>query len=100
MAENNPPGNNGPGNNRKVSNNSNFFRMRHRLQNGRNTGPKQRTVSLLIPQSSSSNVSSPSNSASSGPTPPSASFQINKASGPYCGWQLYFPEIGTHHLHI
>lgn len=102
MAEN-PAGNNGNANNRKKSNNSNFFRMRHRFQNNRDTGPKQRTVSILIPQpstsprpstSSSESTSDYTSSSSSGPTVPSTSFQISKKNGPYAGWQLYFPDVG------
>lgn len=96
MADN-PPRNNaaangGAGNNRKAPSKNNFFQMRNRFQSNRDTGPKQRTVSLLIPQSSSSSQSS---GYSSGSNPPTASFGINKKTGPYCGWQLYFPETGT-----
>lgn len=105
MAEN-PPINGAAPNNRKTSSN-NFFRMRHRLQNNRNSGPRQPTVSLLIPQSS---TPSPTNAPSSGfgssatpesqgnsstvPRQPIASFRIDKNAGPYSGWKLYFPEIG------
>lgn len=101
MSEN-PAANNGNANNRKTSNNNNFFRMRHRFQSNRNTGPKQRTVSLLIPQpssprpstSSSESTSGYPSSSSSGPTVATTSFQISKKNGPYAGWQLYFPDVG------
>lgn len=108
MAEN-PSRNNGTtGNNRKTSNNS-FFRMRHHFQSNRNAGPRQPTVSLLIPQPS---VLSPANSFTNGnnsatesqsgpsaiPTPPTTSFRIDKKAGPYSGWKLYFPEIGNSNM--
>lgn len=106
--ESNPPQNNS----RKTNRGPNFFR---RPGANRNTGPKQRPVSVLIPQPSSSPIpnqthnsnsnsdsgysttSGSASSSSSAETPPqqTASFRINKKSGPYSGWQLYFPEIGN-----
>lgn len=81
-----------PNTNRKTSN-SNFFRMRHRFQSNRQSGPRERPVSLLIPQSSQSS-SSTSGYSSNSSSSETASFRINKKSGPYSGWQLYFPETG------
>lgn len=100
--ENNPPRNN----NRKSSNGANYNRRSwHGMNRPNNTGPKQRPVSLAIPQPSSNqppnSVQTPdsgnSTSSSSTAQPPtkSASYRINKKSGPYNGWQLYFPEIGN-----
>lgn len=106
MAEN-PGNNNAPQNNKRKAPGNNFFRMRYAMQRNRNTGPRERPVALLIPQSStlqpnvaSTNgpgvVSFPSNDLTTTDRRPqtSASFQINKKSGPYIGWQLYFPETG------
>lgn len=100
MAENQPStsgaGNNG-GNNRKKPNGNNFFRMRNRFHNARDTGPKQRNVSMMIPSStphgSDSSSGYSSSSSSPGSNAPSTSFGIKK-TGPYSGWQLYFPEVG------
>lgn len=118
----NPNENRPPQNNTRKPNRPNFFR-----RNGanRNTGPQQRPVSLLIPQTSSSPLPNPllpssnlqpnqppnsdsdsgfsttsSSGSSSSPSPGQppvrpASFRINKKCGPYSGWQLYFPEIGN-----
>lgn len=90
-----------PTNNRKTTGN-NFFRMRHRFQSNRQSGPRERPVSLLIPQpnqssasTSGANSSNASSSTSAGRASETASFRINRKSGPYSGWQLYFPETGT-----
>lgn len=111
--ENNPPRNN----NRKSNNGANYNRRSWHGTN-RNTGPKQRPFSLIIPQPSSIPLPNPaqrsdsefptsssplpnpaqsSDSSSSTEQPPTktASYRINKKSGPYDGWQLYFPEIGN-----
>lgn len=102
MADN-PAPNNAAANKKKKPNNQ-FFRMRNRFHN--DSGPRQRPVSLLIPQSSSSSLTSnntadsanetASNGNSSVPPTRAASFRINKRCGPYSGWQLYFPEIGNY----
>lgn len=118
--ENNPPRNN---NNRKSSNGSNVHRRSWHGAN-RNTGPKQRPFAVMIPQPSSRPLLNPSQNLDSNfvpvsnslpnPAPPdsdpdfsttsstterpltkTASYRINKKSGPYDGWQLYFPEIGN-----
>lgn len=107
--ENNPPQNNS----RKTNRGPGLFR---RFGANRNTGPKQRPVSVLIPQPSSSSpvpnpphnsntdsgfstatgsTSSSSSSTEQRPLQKTASFRINKKSGPYSGWQLYFSEIGN-----
>lgn len=90
-------------NNGRKSNGSNFARRNWHGAN-RDTGPRQRPVAVLIPQVSSSSLPNPAQSLDSGhPTVSSASterlaktssYRINRKSGPYHGWQLYFPEIG------
>lgn len=103
MAEN-PTNSNAAAPNKRNTTNNNFYRMRNRYQGNRNTGPKQRPVSLLIPQPASSSstglsnrLSDSSSNIASGAGQPTetASFRINRQSGPYSGWKLYFPEIGN-----
>lgn len=108
MADN-PAPNNAAANKKKKPNNQ-FFRMRNRFHN--DSGPRQRPVSLLIPQSSSSShptnntadsanetaLNGSTNGNASVPPTRAASFRINKRCGPYSGWQLYFPEIGNYSL--
>lgn len=107
--------NNAPTGKRKSNNGTNFHRRSWHGAN-RSTGPIQRPVSLMIPQPASSLIRNSSETLDSGirtvetserltstnsssshtgqPTKP-ASFRINRKSGPYNGWQLYFPEIGN-----
>lgn len=103
---NNNSNNNGSRPNNKKTPGNNFYRMKNRFQNFRNSGPRERPVSLLIPQPSSNNQSNASSSSSSnnssgtntstaiGRSSETTSFRISKKSGPYSGWQLYFPETG------
>lgn len=121
----NPNENNPPRNNQRKSNNGANFNRRSWHGTNRNTGPKQRPFAVMIPQPSSRPLPNPSqNSDSNNPIPSNllpipvqtssdpgystasssteqptaaktASYRINKKSGPYDGWQLYFPEIGN-----
>lgn len=94
--ENNAPNASRSNNGRKSNNGSNFARRNWHGGN-RNTGPRQRPVSVLIPRSSTGNIdpadaTEPSSSTAQ-PTR-ATSYRINRQSGPYHGWQLYFPETG------
>lgn len=91
MAENPPANNANPTNNNRKTTNRNFFRGRNRFHA---TGPRQNTVSVPIPQPSSIEPIGGAYQPSAGPAPQSISFRIDKKSGPYSGWKLYFPEIG------
>lgn len=107
MSNSNQPPNN---TNKRKPPSKSFFSIRSRVQsNNRNNGPKQPTVSLIIPQNGSessepreSHASTPASaSTSSGyssnaSTPPTRvrSIEIKNKCGPYAGWQLYFPETG------
>lgn len=94
MAEN-PPANGATANNARKTNNRNFFRMRNRVSSA---GPRPNTFSVLIPQTSNT-VTNQSGGGALQPlavaAPQSISFQIDKKNGPYSGWKLYFPEIGS-----
>lgn len=82
---------NQPTSNNKKTGNRNFFRARNRFYA---TGPRQNTVSVPIPQTISTETVGGAYQPSVGPSTSSISFRIDKKSGPYSGWKLYFPEIG------
>lgn len=89
--ENSAPRNNNGGRSRGGSN----WRGRNWRGANRSTGPRQRPVAVLIPQGQSNDDQNASLPSGAGQPTRTSSYRINRKSGPYHGWQLYFPEIGN-----
>lgn len=81
--------------NKKKSNYRGFNRFANRFNPAnRNTGPRERPISMEIPQQqASSNQSGGSNSQHNAADEP-LSFRIDDKRCDYPGWKLYFPQEG------
>lgn len=79
--------------NKKKSNYRNFNRFANRFNPAnRNTGPRERPISMQIPQSSNQNGNAESTTSQHIGEP--LSFRIGNANSEYPGWKLYFPQEG------
>lgn len=90
--------------NKKKPNNRGFNRFRFSPFN-RNAGPRERPISMQIPQQPSTSTAGINNNNRSPAADPNQtqnetqSFRIDDPNAEYPGWKLYFPQEGICSFH-